>query len=217
MLRPPYIPILRRAPSLLLLTSIVVLTLATPLLEGKALQEIILGLLFALVLLAAIYAVTGEAWHRRLAASLAVLWLGLFIWRTVSPSLQVALAADMVFIVLGSFTIVILLWRVVSAERVDFEILCASPSIYLLLAMTWAVSYRMVEALSPGSFEAARGGVALNFLEFHYFSLITITTLGYGDITPIGAFARIWSTLEAVVGVFYMAVLVARLVSLYRR
>ena len=49
------------------------------------------------------------------------------------------------------------------------------------------------------------------------FSLTTVTTLGYGDITPISPVARIWATLEAVTGVLYIAVLVARLVSLYRR
>ena len=53
--------------------------------------------------------------------------------------------------------------------------------------------------------------------QFLYFSLTTLTTLGYGDITPINPFARIWATLEAVVGTLYVAILVARLVSLYRR
>ena len=53
--------------------------------------------------------------------------------------------------------------------------------------------------------------------ELLYFSLVTLTTLGYGDITPLGAVARIWSALEALVGTLYLAVLISRLVGIYRR
>jgi hypothetical protein len=49
-----------------------------------------------------------------------------------------------------------------------------------------------------------------------YFSLTTLSTLGYGDISPVKAFARLWATLEAAVGVLYLAILVARLVAVYR-
>jgi voltage-gated potassium channel Kch len=54
------------------------------------------------------------------------------------------------------------------------------------------------------------------FHQFLYFSLTTLTTLGYGDITPLSPFAQIWSTLEAVVGTLYIALLVARLVGMYQ-
>ena len=50
-----------------------------------------------------------------------------------------------------------------------------------------------------------------------YFSIVTLTTLGYGDVTPDLPFVKIWAVMEAVVGVLYIAILVARLVSLYRR
>jgi hypothetical protein len=74
----------------------------------------------------------------------------------------------------------------------------------------------MVEVWFPGSFEGfAYGGVSTS-LEFLYFSLTTITTLGYGDIAPVGPTVRIWATLEAATGVFFMALLVARLITLYR-
>ena len=50
-----------------------------------------------------------------------------------------------------------------------------------------------------------------------YFSLVTLTTLGYGDITPVGAIAQVWFALEALTGTLYLAVLIARLVGLYRQ
>ena len=53
-------------------------------------------------------------------------------------------------------------------------------------------------------------------MDFLYFSFTTLTTLGYGDMTGLHPVARVWSTLEAITGSLYIAVLVARLVSLYR-
>ncbi len=53
-------------------------------------------------------------------------------------------------------------------------------------------------------------------LDFLYFSLTTITTLGFGDIAPVGPTVRIWATLEAATGVFFLALLVARFLSLYK-
>ncbi len=61
------------------------------------------------------------------------------------------------------------------------------------------------------------GGLPLFQPDYLYFSLTTMTTLGYGDIAPLKPFARIWSTLEAVTGTLYSALLIARLVGLYRR
>ncbi len=68
----------------------------------------------------------------------------------------------------------------------------------------------------PGAFAQLSPDLEQAWTQFLYFSLTTVTTLGYGDITPISPVARIWATLEAVTGVLYIAVLVARLVSLFR-
>jgi voltage-gated potassium channel len=71
-----------------------------------------------------------------------------------------------------------------------------------------------LDTIAAGSFTSQLAG---DFSASLYFSLATITTLGYGDITPIEPFARIWAVLEAVVGLLYVAVLIARLVSDFRR
>jgi hypothetical protein len=110
----------------------------------------------------------------------------------------------------------VILRRIVIAKEVDFEVVCSSVSAYLLIAILWAVSYDLFYFLSPETFSPAEDGAKLTFQHFIYFSLTTITTLGYGDITPVSVPVGIWSTFEAVTGVFYMAVLVARLVSVYR-
>ena len=126
------------------------------------------------------------------------------------------MGSRLAFISFALFVVTMLIRRIVIAERVTFEVVCASPSVYLLLAISWAVSYQLIDSLSPGSFAMARAGGELDVAGFLYFSLTTITTLGYGDFTPASDFVRTWATLEAVTGQLYVAVLVARLVTLLK-
>ncbi len=209
--------LIRRSPSLLLLISLVVLLLVTPQSQGRAFSAYVVTFLFALVLFSALHATAGTGWHRALSTGLGLLWLFFSVWNTTAPSLTAELGSAIVFMGFASFIITLLIRRIVSAERVNFEVVCASPSVYLLIAIFWAVSYGMIERLAPGSFVTTQSGAQLDIAGFLYFSLTTITTLGYGDITPVRSTAGIWSTLEAATGVFFMAILVARLVSLYRR
>ena len=80
---------------------------------------------------------------------------------------------------------------------------------YLLIAAAWSLLFRQLEILHPGSFDLAEGDRDTQLL---YFSLITITTVGYGDVLPLTAVARIWAALEAVVGTLYIAILIGRIV-----
>jgi Ion channel len=80
---------------------------------------------------------------------------------------------------------------------------------YLLIAAAWSLLFRQLEILHPGSFDLAGGDRDPQLL---YFSLITITTVGYGDVLPLTAVARIWAALEAVVGTLYIAILIGRIV-----
>jgi hypothetical protein len=91
---------------------------------------------------------------------------------------------------------------------------------YLLLGLAWANLYVLVEILSPGSFALKSvlqwqlaNRHTRRFL-FNYFSFITLTTVGYGDVTPAGPTAAWLACLEAVLGQFYLAVVVAQLVGL---
>ena len=96
---------------------------------------------------------------------------------------------------------------------VDLNKLVGSVCIYLLLVVAWAIVYHSLELLTPGSFVGLSATTDLSrFDEFTYFSLVTITTLGYGDITPENLIAGIIAGLQATAGVFYTAVLVASLV-----
>jgi ion channel len=93
--------------------------------------------------------------------------------------------------------------------------LYASVSLYLMLGVAWFAIYNVINIVQPGSF--TEGGVPLPF-DVHwstilYFSLTTLTSLGYGDIVPVKPAARMIATLEAASGVLYLAITVARLVA----
>ena len=111
-----------------------------------------------------------------------------------------------------------LLRFIVRAPRVDSEVLCAGVASYVLLGLFWALAYILVEVLVPGSFNfsgTADPGQSMKGFTAMYFSFITLCTVGYGDIAPLSGPARMLAMTEAMTGTLYMAVLVARLVSLY--
>ncbi len=204
-----------------LLVSLVLLLFLSPFFRGDGFGGVILRILFTLVLFSAVYVASARRSYLVIAACFAVPWVmlswsrmawgGTVFWNAADIS------ADLLLIGLNVFTLGVVLVRTVKAEAVDLDVLCGAISVYLLLGVTWAVCYRVIETLAPGSFALIEPDIAADWSQLLYFSLTSLTTLGYGDITPLSPVARVWSTLEAVTGVLYIAILIARLVSLYRR
>jgi len=85
--------------------------------------------------------------------------------------------------------------------------------LYLLLGLTWAVAYQIAESMVPGSFTQSPDPDA-GLSGWFYFSFVTLTTVGYGDIAPLTQPARSLAILEALIGQLYPAIIIARLVSL---
>lgn len=125
------------------------------------------------------------------------------------PDLLLA-AADLVFIGLVPW---IVLRKALRIRPIGPNAILAAIYSYLLLGVVFAYLYAFFGAASPGAFagDAERGLGA-----YLYLSLVTLTTLGYGDITPTLPFARNLAALEAVTGQLYLAITVARLVGLYQ-
>jgi voltage-gated potassium channel Kch len=88
-------------------------------------------------------------------------------------------------------------------------------NVYLLLGLLWTTLYLALDSFFPGSIKVATGG-ADRQTELLYFSLITLSTVGYGDIVPLSGMARILTALEGVTGVLYIATTVALLVGRFR-
>ena len=106
-----------------------------------------------------------------------------------------------------------------TATKVTSSLICATLCLYLIIGLLWAALFSLLESTCPGSFSGGvldhAGSVADRLQSFVYFSFITLTTLGYGDITPQTQGAGALCQAEAIVGQFFMAILVARFVSMY--
>jgi voltage-gated potassium channel Kch len=101
------------------------------------------------------------------------------------------------------------------AERIDRSLIASAITVYLLLGAIWGALYLIIYRTNPGAFNAPNVEPIYASVHFVYYSYVTLTTLGYGDITPVSPFARILSALEAVTGVLYTGILIARLISLF--
>ena len=200
------------------LAALVLLLFATPFLEEMKHGHLIEVSLVTLVLCMGVLAVGGRQRTLILAIVLAVPavagnWAHHFFPATWLVC--VAYAARLSFL---AFIVANLLAFILRAPRVNTEVLCAGISIYLLLGVIWAIAYMLLGSLNPNSFAfsvppAANSGIAgFNAL---YFSYITLTTVGYGDITPVSKIARMLAITESMCGTLFVGVLIARLVSLY--
>ena len=109
----------------------------------------------------------------------------------------------------------VILTRVFGKGRINFHRIQGAVAVYLLLGVIWAGCYRLVVHLDPGAFSlpaVADEGTLMSKLV--YFSFVTLTTVGYGDIAAVAATARSLAMLEALMGQLFPAVLIARLVSM---
>ena len=99
------------------------------------------------------------------------------------------------------------LMYIIKSETVSREVVYAAMLLYILIAKLWAMIYMLLYLINSASFNLP-GGQG-NLLEFEYYSFVTLTTLGFGDITPLTNVAKMFSVLEAVVGQLYLVVVIA--------
>lgn len=116
-----------------------------------------------------------------------------------------------------TFATVCALVYVLRPRAVTGETFAAAAFAYLMVGITWGQAYQLVHLIIPGSFYVNSAiDKVLTWTDFLYFSIATMTSTGYGDLTPVTSQARSLASLEQVAGHFYMAVVMARLVGLYQ-
>ncbi|MBA1421450.1 MAG: two pore domain potassium channel family protein [Epsilonproteobacteria bacterium] len=121
--------------------------------------------------------------------------------------------ALLLFFFVGSF------WtaykQILFEGEVDSNKMIGSLSLYLLLGLVWTVLYLLLLQLDPTAFTGIDAGSwKQNFTQMAYYSFVTLTTLGYGDVLPQNHVAQFFVYMEAIMGVFYMAIIVSSLISL---
>jgi hypothetical protein len=112
-----------------------------------------------------------------------------------------------------------LVLAVIRSKKVTGNSIYGIVCVYLLLGVTFGTGYDFIETLQPGSFRLNVEGQdpALGWRNFIFYSFMTLTTIGYGDITPATHVTQSLAILEGVTGVLYVAVLIARIVGIYSR
>ena len=167
-------------------------------------------LLFDGVLLAGVYSV-GRSRHRRWFVVLTVLTLGARWGQELLGSGTLGVGALGITAVWLSYAIVIITTHLFQRREVTLDTIFAAVVAYLLVAALFAHVFEIMELQRPGSFLGAPSAVPGTFT---YFSLVCLTTMGYGDIVPLSSLARPITALEGVFGQMYLAVMIARLVGL---
>ena len=204
-----------------LLFALVLLFLVTPFVSDLPRGDLVEAVLITLVMVFAVLAIGGRRRTLTVALLLVAPTLAAKWANHVRPDLappEIFLGASAVFFV---FVTAHLLHFILRAPRVDANVLCAGVSGYLMLGLLWTPGYLLVARLSPvspGAFALTVGpdaGHALDNFNAFYFSFISLTTVGYGDVVPISRVARMLAMMEAITGLFYMAVLISRLVAVY--
>jgi hypothetical protein len=198
--------------------SIILLILAYPYLEANTIDQIILTVLTIFVMLAAMIAVSQSRRDYIVMACLSLPWfLSLLLNVPLFESEGgVSVRKEIVFaVLLFSYTTISIFIHLIRSREVTTEILFAAVCVYLLIGLTWASLYVFVDLVNPGSFVDTSGNLPMTSPRYLFFSFVTLTTVGYGTLTPATDQARSIAMMEAIVGQIYITILVARLVGLH--
>ncbi len=202
-----------------LLVWLLLYIIVSPFLVHAPGAKIFFSFFISLVLFFAVYAMERRERLFKMAvmllgSSLLLLWLDVLnIWKQ-PREVDTALMMIYMGILIYSFS-----KHVFKAKVVDSRLICAALCLYLFMGTFWGYLYEVLYSFYPASFSGdflTTDGMSMVSLRqhFQYFSFVTLTTLGYGDIVPKTSGASALCISEAIMGQFFMAVLVARLVGI---
>jgi Ion channel len=200
-----------------LLASLLGLILLFPYANQEIFGRILLAVLYSLVLIGGAYAITRN--QRALIVGVGLGSLGVVLqWTALLTNAAVFFRlAAVVFIVFLGRTVGEVFRYLLRKGPVTADKLHGALAGYVMLALLWALIYAMIESFTPGSFSFPHVDTTdpRAFFRLLYFSFTTLTTVGYGDITPVTEQAMSFVIMEQFSGVFFVGVLIARLAGLY--
>lgn len=194
--------------------------LLAPLLGESLVGRFVLNVFLTLLLLSGVYAAGLKPKEKMAAWILVIVGVSVRWAGHTTGIVAFNVAGDILAALFFGYVTVALFLYVIRAVRVDMNVLSAALCVYLLLGMTFALLYTGLDLVNPSSFaipEDIKGQETSKFIgrieDFVYFSLVTMTTTGYGDIRPVSHVARSLTILEILIGQLYLVVMIARLVS----
>lgn len=200
--------------ALFLLIIILVHNLIYPLSTGGGIGPIIFYLIFGTMFIFPVFMLSERKAELILitVSGIAVFFAG--VLNSYTPG-TLALPSLYVWVIVYHLTIAVVLVRYIFvSEHVLLEVVLAATSLYLVIGSVFTPMYGLIELLEPGSFVSSSGAV-IDWQLLLYYSYVTLTTLGYGDITPVKYYAQACASFEAIVGVLYTVILLSRLINAY--
>jgi voltage-gated potassium channel len=197
-----------------LLAAILIHNLTYPLASAEGVWPALFYALYASIFVLGAFTLEQNRFLRAaaLASGVAVFAAGLA--NSYGPRSEAELAVFLTSIIYHAVMIVVLARYIFGAQTVMTDVLLSATSLYLVIGSLFAAIFALIEWTAPSSFLAA-SGAEMGWQQLIYYSYVTLTTVGYGDITPQSHYAQAAAAFEAVIGVLYTVVLLSRLVAMY--
>ncbi len=199
---------------LLLLTALGLIGLA-PVDEWIGSAGVVLDITTTALFVSAVYSVSNRKGAVVVCLALAVPAITATWLRPVFPGLWLAVVGKLCGAAVLFFLIALII-RFIFAhhQEVNRDLLAGAALVYLLMAVAWAHLYQLAELLQPGSFLIAHPGASADARLLVYYSFVTLTSVGYGDLSPATTLTRSLAVLEAVIGQLYLVLAVSSLVGI---
>lgn len=199
----------------ILLVALISLWILAPILDLFGREDIGDVVLVSVCLIAASYVMRGKGVRFIAVVALgavlaAIIWINL---HSPLPGQFLIVSSVVGALFFGAVAVELLLDILSTGGKVTMTIIHGAIAVYLLIGVGFSFVFSALFTLDPHSFKGlAESGIGHD--KFTYFSFVTLTTLGYGDVSPVSRMAEAAATLEAAIGQLYLTVLVARLVGM---
>lgn len=204
---------------LALLISILILFVITPAVVALHQGALVMNILVAIVFITGSYALSPRKQLFTTAVVLSAITVAVALVLLFYPKPWLRIFSTCCLMVLVSYFSIAILCYVLRGTRVTMDKIFAAICVYMFIGYAWTFAYALVDEVQPRAFIAlsspSPNDHVARILELRYFSFVTLTTVGYGDVVPHSATARTLAVLEAVTGQIYLTVLIARLVGLH--
>ncbi len=205
-----------------LLASLVLLLVALPI------GRIVFGgtphfpILLIVVLVAVLVVNSHQRWIFFVAVVVGVSAAAGILIGEATGSTTARVSADILALSLLGFTSLVMLNSLIQTEEVSTDTIVGGICVYLLIGLCFALSFNLLTEYEPGALAYEKEPIVRSAADGHrhdarllYFSFVTLTTLGYGDITPTSELAQMFAVSEAIIGQLYLTIFMARLIGLF--
>jgi len=198
-----------------LLCSLFFYTIAVPFFDKLPQNRLYAQLFFLIVLVSSVFAVSAKKRDLILVLILTCISILILCLNQFVENKNILMVDIISKVIFNGCLIYIILGHFYQSKWISRNTISAALITYVLLTLLWANLYFLIELMYPDSFTIPHEAIMADPPILRYFSFVTITTLGYGDIAPVSSQARMIAVVEAFVGQMYVAILIARLVAIH--